>query len=426
MIHFYYSRYCLGDAMTIRSLLFIIIVSLTVLIGCSNPSFYQASVHENQVKETWYQHMNVSPNNWIRNADSWFLTGEPNHIEYYLNNPSHNLGSAIASVRSGSFDRLVVNGSFQVQIVGGQARESVYVLGPYDATRQISIHNQNGTLYVNQTKDAKVDLKKVIVRIGICQLKKIVNLGTGNVYGRNINSECLTIVACDCGSVMLVGQMNLNKVMQLGTGSITVIGAYTPCLFITVKGNGNVNVSGRVGIQKITNEGNGCVNIVGADSDSLIIHASNKSITSVMGCVNLKKVTASDYSCVYVYCIYSKNLYVSQRGCSRVGLAGYVGYMNVDLMDSSRFEGQYLKGGSIYVMTQDASHANVAPDVKIFAAAKNNSSIYLFGSPNIVSRYPSGGGVILPIFSDSNLPNGGPVCVFPTSPRLAPQRMYKN
>jgi hypothetical protein len=410
--------------MKIHSLLLILIVSFLVLTGCSNPSFYQVTVHENLVKENWYKHVNVSPANWARNADPWFLTGEPNQLEQYLNNPSQNLGSAITQVRAGSFDSIVVNGPFQVQIVGGQARDSVYILGPYDATRQISIQNKNHTLHISQIKDSKVNLRKVIVRIGICNLKKIVNLGKGDIYGRSITSNCLIITACDCGSVVLTGRMNLNKVAQLGTGSITVIGAYTPCLFIKVKGNGNVNVSGRVGVQKIANLGNGCVNIIGADSDSLMIHASGKGTTAVMGCVNLKKVIASDYSCVYVYCINSKSLYVSQSGCSHVGLAGYVGYMNIDMIDSSRFEGQYLHGGSIYVLTRDWSHANVAPDVKIFAAAKNRSSIYLFGSPNIVSRFPNGGGVILPIFNDSTLPmtNVGPGCLLPTSP----QRVYKN
>jgi putative autotransporter adhesin-like protein len=413
------------DVMKIHSLLLIIIVNLLILTGCSNPSFYQATVQENLVKENWYQHVNVSPSNWTRNADPWFLTGEPNQLEHYLNNPSHNLGSAITQVRAGRFNNLVVNGSFQVQIVGGQAKESVYVLGPYNAIRQISIQNKNHTLYINQMQDPKANLKKVIVRIGVCQLKKITNLGKGDIYGRQITSDCLAITACDCGSVVLTGQMNLNKIMQLGTGSVTVIGAYTPCLFIKVKGNGNVNVSGRVGVQKIANLGNGCINIIGADSDSLTIHANGKGSTSVVGCVNLKKVTASDYSSVYVYCINSKSLYVSQSGCSHVGLAGYVGYMNIDMMDSSRFEGQYLHGGSIYVLTRDWSHANVAPDVKIFAAAKNKSSIYLFGSPNIVSRYPNGGGVILPVFNDSITPHLGPACMLPTPPTWVPERTYK-
>lgn len=422
MINFQYSRLS-GGVMKIHSLLLMIIVSLFTLIGCSSTSDYQTTIHGNLVKENWYSRINTSPNNWTRNVDPWFLTGEPNQLEQYLNNPTQSLGSSITQVRAGNFNSIVVNGSFEVQIVGGQERESVYVLGPFDAVRQVSIQNQNHTLHINQIKDSKANLRKVIVRIGVCNLRKIVNLGKGHIYGRNITSDCLTLTACDCGSIILVGQMNLNKVAQFGKGSITVIGAYTPCLFIKVKGNGNVNVSGRVGIQKIENVGNGCVNIIGADSDSLTIHTSGKGTTAVIGCVNLKKVTANDYSCVYVYCINSKSLYVSQSGCSRVGLAGYVGYMNVDMIDSSRFEGQYLHGGSIYVMSRDESHANVAPDVKIFAAAKDTSSIYLFGSPNIVSRYPNGGGIILPVFNDSNLPmsNVGPACAVPTMP----QRVYK-
>ena len=126
----------------------------------------------------------------------------------------------------------------------------------------------------------------------------------------------------------------------------------------------------------------------------------------------------------FVFCVNSSALYVSQSGNSRVGLAGYVKNMNVDLINNARFEGQYLKGGSIYVKTRDCAHANVAPELKIFAAATNQSSIYMFGSPNIVSRYNSTNSVILPIWKD------GKSCAMPIScpvpPTLVPQRVYKN
>jgi hypothetical protein len=410
--------------MKLHSLFFIILVSLLTLTACS--TCYQVTVNQNAVKEDWVNKVNaITPSAWTRNADPWFLTGDPNHLEQYLEKTRQPIGTSIMSVRAGSFDNIIVNGPFEVQIVGGQDCDSVYVLGPNDAIRQVSVQSSHHTLRILQVKNPSANLKTVIVRIGVRNLRNITNLGKGNIYGRNIYSDCLTITECDCGSVILSGQMNLTKVKQLGSGTITVIGAITPCLSIEVKSNGSVNVCGRVGIQQIVNIGNGCVNVVGADSDSLTILARGNGVTSVKGYVNLKKVTACDRSCVFVFCVNSDALYVSQSDCSRVGLAGYVKNMNIDMIDSSRFEGQYLKGGVIYVKTRGTAHANVAPDRKIFAAAMNQSSIYMFGSPDIVSRYPNGGGVILPVWNDSKAPYAMPAISCPVPPTLRPQPIYK-
>jgi hypothetical protein len=414
--------------MKIHGLLFMLITSLLVMTGCTTNSFYQTTVNHNLVKENWMSNVNLSSSSWTRNADPWFLTGEPNRVEQYSSNASQNAAISTMSVNVGGFDSIVVNGSFQVQIVGGQDHDSIFVFGPNDAVRQVSIKTFNHALHINQV-DAKANVKRVIVRIGVRNLRNITNLGKGSIYGRGVTSDCLAITACDCGSVILSGQMNLNKVTQLGTGTITVIGAYTPNLDINVKGNGNVNVCGRVGVRRITHMGDGCVSIIGTDTDSLSILASGNGTTSVAGYANLKKLTACDASRVYVYWVNSANLYITQSGSSRVGLAGSVNNMNLDMIDSSRFGGQYLHGGSIYVRTRNWAHANVAPDKKIFAAALDKSSIYIFGCPNIVSRYTSNSGVILPVWNDSKvLPmlNLGDGCLTqPRQPTLMPQRIYK-
>lgn len=410
--------------MKLHSIFFIILISILTLAGCST-SPYQVSVNDTFVKENWINRVNaITPSAWTRNADPWFLSGDPNSLEKYLENTPQPIGTSIMSVRAGSFNNIIVNGPFEVQIAGGQEHDSVYVLGPNDAIRQVSVQSSHHTLQILPVKNPSANLKTIIVRIGVRNLRNITNLGTGTIYGRNIYSDCLTITECDCGSIILSGQMNLTKVKQMGSGCITVIGAITPCLSIEVKGNGNVNVCGHVGIQNITQDGSGCVNIVGADSDCLTILARGNGVISVKGFVNLKKLIAADRSCVFVFCVKSGALYVSQSGNSRVGLAGYVKNMNIDLINNARFEGHYLKGGSIYVKTRDCSHANVAPDRKIFAAAMNQSSIYMFGSPDIVSRYPNGSGVILPIWNDPTS------CAMPIScpvpPTLIPQSIYKN
>jgi hypothetical protein len=409
--------------MKLHGLLLMLIIGVIVLIGCSTPHV-QAPVSDNLTQENWMQKVNLSSNNWIRNADPWFLTGEPNQLEQSLKNTLNTSGTATTAIQVAGFNNLVVNGPFQVQIIGGQDHDSVFVFGPYDAARQVLIQNSANTLRITLAKDCKVNLGKVIVRIGVRNLKSITNLGSGNIYGRNIYSNGLILTECSSGCIILNGQMQLNKVNQQGTGTITVIGAVTPCLFINVKGNGNVNVCGRVGIQEIIHLGDGCVNIIGADSNSLVIHAAGKGMTTVAGVVNLKKVIACDYSYVYVYCVNSKDLYISQSNCSRVGLAGYVSNMNIDMVDSARFGGKYLHADNIYVKTRNWSHANVNPNKKIFAAALNKSSIYMFNSPDAISQYPGGSGVVLPMWNAACPSN--PVISCPVPQALAlPQRVYK-
>ncbi|MBV8803332.1 MAG: DUF2807 domain-containing protein, partial [Gammaproteobacteria bacterium] len=233
--------------MKLRSIFFIILISILTLTGCST-SPYQVTVNENLIKENWLNKVNaIHPSAWTRNADPWFLSGNPNGLEKYLETTPEPIGTTIMSVRAGSFDNIIVNGPFEVQISGGQDHDSVYVLGPNDAIRQVSVQSSHHTLKIFQVKNPSANLRTVIVRIGLRNLRNVTNLGKGTIYGRNIDSDCLTITECDCGSIILSGQMNLTQVKQMGSGCITVIGAITPSLSIEAKGNGNVNICGHVG-----------------------------------------------------------------------------------------------------------------------------------------------------------------------------------
>jgi hypothetical protein len=401
-------------------LLGIIILLFCTMTACSNDNGYdQTQLRENLLKETWMQRINLDPNNWVRGADPWFLTGNPNSLEQYYNKsapPSKAITTLMVHVPD--FTNVSVSGDFQVQIIGRAEHNSVYIVGPNASTRQVVVEMLNNTLYVHKTKESKDCLKNVIVRINIHDLQVLKNFGSSNIYGRDVISSHLAINSCNCGNIFLTGDMDLTHVNQTGTGTVVVIGANTPCLDIKVKGKGSVKVNGHVGIQNISHWGDGDVEILGADSDALRITAYGKGITNVVGYVNLKKVTANDSSRIYVYWINSSSLYVSASGNARIGLAGAATNMNADIIDTSRFEGQYLHGDTVYARTRNWSHANVASDKKIFAAALDSSSIYIFGSPNMVSRYTSQKGAIIPIWVDALPPQ-------PFVPKVNYHRSYK-
>ncbi len=399
----------------------IILLFCTLAACVSNNSGYdQTQLNENLLKETWMQQINLNPNYWVRGADPWYYTGNPNSIEQYDNTASPSKAITTLMVRVPDFTNVNVSGDFEVQITGRTEHNSVFIVGPNASTRQIVVEMINNTLYIHKTKDSKDCLKNVIVRINIHDLHVLKNFGSSNIYGRDVMSNHLMISSCDCGNIFLSGNMNVTRINQTGTGTVAIIGANTPCLGIKVIGNGNVKVNGHVGIQTIYQRGNGDVNILGADSDSLAITTYGNGITSVVGYVNLKKVSAHNTSRVYVYWINSNSLYVTADGTSHVGLAGAVTNMNVDIIDASRFEGQYLHGDTVYARTRNWSHANISSDKKIFAAALDNSSIYIFGSPTMVSRYTSQKGAIIPIWLDTPPPA-------PLPPRIVNQhyRSYK-
>ncbi len=394
----------------------IILLFCTLTACVNNTGYEQTKLCENLLKETWMQQINHNPNYWVMGADPWYYTGNPNNPAQYDNTapPSKAITTSMIRVPD-CITNVNVSGDFQVQIVGRAEHNSAFIVGSNASTRQVVVEMMNNTLYIHKIKESKDCLKNVIVRINIRNLRELKNLGTSNIYGRDVISDHLMIRSCDCGNIFLSGNMNVTRINQTGTGTVAILGANTPCLGISVVGNGNVRVDGHVGIQTINHQGNGEVNVLGADTDSLTINAGCNGLTTVVGCVNLKKVCATDCSRVYVHWINSNSLYVTESGNARVGLAGAVTNMNVDITNASRFEGQYLRGDTVYARTRNYSHANVASDNKIFASALDSSSIYILGSPKMVSRYASQKGAIIPIWYDAPPPA-------PCPPRIANQR----
>ncbi len=383
----------------------LLFICMTFLISCaSNNNFLnQSQVNHNLVKETWMRQINLDPNKWTRSADSWYFTGEPNQTERFDNKAPYNSAMTISAVKVPQFTNVVINGTLQVQLVGMQEQNSVYVLGTNAAVRQTMVRVSGDSIYITQTKNgdaSQADLQNIIVRIGVHNLRNLSISGSSKIEGRNLMSDGLTISSSSCGMTLLSGNMNLSRISHSGPGTISVIGAYSPNLNLTVNGAGSVNVSGRVNVHMINHAGNGSVSVIGANSTALTIYACGSGCTTVAGYANLRKLTAVDNTQVYLYWVNTKSAYITERGNARVGLAGSSYNLNVDITGTSRFEGQYLHACNAYVRTRNSSHANVESDGKIFAAASDNSSIYIFGSPNNVSRFMANAGTVLPVWND--------------------------
>lgn len=386
--------------MKILHLLVAAFFCIITLISCAPPS--HPHVNQNLLEETWMRTVNLNPMIWTRGADRWFFTGISDNTP-----AAADKAMSMTSVKVSQFTQVNIHGCFQVQIAGQQQRNAVYILGPNEATRQILVQVSGDTVSITQPEDDKgqmANLKNVIVRIGVRDLRHLKVSGVVNVEGRMLTSQSLVIDANNAGNILLSGNVNLLKVNNSGPGAVSVIGACTPCLYVINRGAGSVNVSGRVGIQTISNLTTGSVSIIGADSRSLSINACGNSRTAVAGYANLKHLSASGNSCVHLYWVSSHDADVTVINNARVGLAGCIVTLNLYLTDNAHFGGQYLHGKNIYVQTHKTAHANIAADRKIFASAGDDSSIYYFGSPSIVSRYTTERGSVIPVWNATALP----------------------
>lgn len=381
-------------------------ISFIMLSGCYNKGRIVPRGTNDLIKETWVYEMNINPKVWLRNADPWFLTGDPNLTQQQSAYAPLYKAITLAEVRVPDFTQIAIAGDFQVQIVGGQSHNSVYIFGANADAQHVSVVLRDNKLILTQSKKPTGTLRNVIVRIGIRNLRSLENMGTSLVVGRTIVSDKLRIISDGPGSILLDGNMNLKIVEQRGMGTITVLGVQSPKLHLTVLGPGNVNLSGRIGVENILHEGNGTIHIIGADSDNLCINTAGNGLTTVYGYVNLRKVFADQASRVYVSWVYSQQLNVFTTGNAIVGVAGSSANLDVKTFKNSCFLGEYLRTGTTYVKTCDKSHADVSADLKIFATASNQSGILYYGSPSILTKFISHQATILNVGNHTRvLPN---------------------
>jgi hypothetical protein len=363
-----------------------IIFSLLTLIGCTPYYFYLKSgdlTHEN-----WLASVYRSPDVWMRGADHWFLTGDPNETEVAHRRLGPNGGISTTMVNVPGFTCIKAKGDFQLQIFGTRGHNSAYLYGPSEALKNVTVTMQGNTLVINQIKPLPCMGKRVIVRVGVNQLRSLTQLGTGTIEGIHLESDDLTITSLNKGSIYLSGNLNLRCVKSNGGGPITVIGANTPCLDIFSNGFGScINICGNVGVRYIVHHGVGDINIIGANSAGLNVLVNGRGKIGIEGPVNVQDIRAYGASCVLITNVQSQRLSLYMTGGAYVGLAGRVSHLFLQAKDSSNFLGRNLCVLEAYVLAKDKAHVNLNARNRIFASARAESSIYLFGKTGMTSQF---------------------------------------
>lgn len=375
----------------------IVLLTLLTLTGCA----YKRTPYLNSdlTKETWQHDVHTSPNGWAKKADRWFLTGDPNATEEQDSAASYSQATTTMMVRvPNTFTNIKAQGVFQVQIFGSYDCNSVYVYGPNKEVRETEIKVVGDTLYLRQSPDATHNMDKVIIRVGIMNLHNLVQAGPGSIEGRVVRSDELNILSQGQGNIYLSGGVNLRRVNAMDKGSINVFGAISPYLVVKSSGSGCINLSGNLGVKNIQHHGRGDINLIGVNSRALKIYADGRGKIGLNGRFNVNEITAKDSTAVFGYNVQSDSLYVYTFDQARVGLAGYVNNLTVNSANGSRFEGRNLHAFDAYVRASDSAHINVTATNKIFAAATQNSSVYFYGSPKLLSQFVSGNGLVIPVW----------------------------
>ncbi len=373
------------------------LLSCLSLVSCVTHTndFVQSQVQNNLLQENWKSQIDQDPGKWKKHADNWLWYGTPNSLERANRRAPYSDAMSTMMVRVPDFTQIRVDGDFEVQIDGRYQHNSVYLYGTNTELRQFAVEVRDHVLIIRRVEIK--DPRHVIVRIAIHNLQGLVQNGSGKVQGRFIRANPLSLTAAGSGDVILAGRINVKHVDISGSGDVTLLGAYTPFLRIDSSGSGTLNISGRIGVDTINHSGSGDINLLGVDTSSLSIGAGGTGKIGLKGVANLKQVTANGNVAVYLDQVRSQDIYAYVRDKAVIGVAGETKTLYIDARGSSTFAGTHLFSRYTYVRTREWAHVNTTADDRAFAAADDNSSIYIFGWPNVISPYVSGNAVVIPL-----------------------------
>lgn len=373
---------------------------LLALSGCVSRAY--PTLNNNYANEQWRSQVDTDPDVWLKGADAWFLSGDPKVSLVKDKHVAETEAISTMQVKASDFSNIQIAGSFQVQIFGTHGEpNSLYIYGPNADVRKISVQMRGNLLCIDQA-DPKVNLKNVIVRIGVGELSRLTHEGSGTVEGLMLNSTGLVIESKASGDTYLSGNMNLKRLNLNGVGTVTVLGANTPVLDVTMRGLGTVNIGGNVGLRSLDHEGMGDFNLIGANSDGMNVMAKGGGKLGFYGNFNIKNVEVRGHACVLMMTSQSQSAYVYVYDQAKVGISGWTHDLTVYTSDSAKFWGRYLQADNVYARASDDSHINVTGRVRVFAAATNTASVYFYGEPSVLTQFVSGYGTVIPMWNSGS------------------------
>ena len=168
-------------------------------------------------------------------------------------------------VAIGSFDRIRIDGPFQVHVDSGRSPGGT-IAGEASAIETVELHVDGSTLVVQRGTGGWAEQHHAVPTTPI-----VVTLGTTS----------LTTARVIAGGTLSVTRMRGDRIdlSVTGTGSITVGDASGDALTATVIGVGTVGVAGRVGTARLVTNGNGTIDAGALDAGDLFVRLDGPGVT---------------------------------------------------------------------------------------------------------------------------------------------------
>lgn len=348
-------------------------------------------------KENWIRQIDTDSNAWAAKADSWFVSGNLSSVDIQNENAPYADAISDTAVRVPNFRSIKIDGDFQVRLVGAEENNSVYIQGPNDAVRAVSVVVRDKVLCLEQAGKAPANMGRVIVNIGVRNLRVLEHHGRGSVEGIRLFTDNLNIQSYGSGNIFLAGHINVKCIVSKGSGSVNVFTIDAYDTEIETYGSGNVNVDAKheVMLKSIRHRGVGDINIIGAASNGLTVDADGKGKIGIKGCVNVKDIRASGQTCVFISTSASDAPCIYVYDDARVGINGTAGTLYGYTTRTSRLMARNLAATNAYVEASGESHMNVTATNKIFATAHDYATIYFYGNPKILTKFEKNNGTVI-------------------------------
>ena len=168
-------------------------------------------------------------------------------------------------VAIGSFDRIRIDGPFEVHIATGRSPGGT-IAGDASAIDTVELHVDGSTLVLQRGTGGWAEQRRAAPTTPI-----IVTLATTE----------LTAASVIAGGTLSVTRMHGGRIdlSVTGTGTITVDDASGDALNATVIGAGSVSVAGRVGTARLVTNGTGAIDAGALDAGDLFVRLDGPGVT---------------------------------------------------------------------------------------------------------------------------------------------------
>ncbi|WP_367607553.1 DUF2807 domain-containing protein [Legionella sp. W05-934-2] len=237
-----------------------------------------------------------------------------------------------------SFDKLLVDGNFNVELHSGYSKPSVVIKGNSLDLLAVKAVVQNNTLVLHaEDKIPKFAPINVIIKgryIHSIQLK-----ANANIKGHALKMSYLDLEVAEKAQAHLGGYLMVHKVIIQDQGTVRLDGVRSKDLEVCLKNNANLRISGKA---------------------------------------NLTKLDASDHSQFIMTWVDSWNLIAKVSNEAYVQLAGIVNKLDACVSGNAHWNGRYLRSRRTFMKTYGHATARVSAVKKQHTLALDQSNIYFY------------------------------------------------